>query len=284
MLFILSALILIPCPKVVKDAGIAPLVSQLSAESFPERVAAHARLEEMVKTEPRKMSKLIKEHLKKETSPESLARLGVLGKLAEKAEALLPIDVSVFSKAGLKNKDWIAQLGYTGKGKDWAQRQVKGKQVEIDSTKKAQESVIFCRAHQSKNATHRLTLSFDLKVLKRSGKPSNISGVGMLLTDDKMKGGLFFHEDKIMTFPSYKTHKLDTTDDWHHYRVVGEGNWMKVYIDGNEKPVLTVPWGRVGNDPFANLMLFGDTTGSAGGRAIWRNVTATVHNRNPIRR
>jgi len=61
--------------------------------------------------------------------------------------------------------------------------------------------------------------------------------------------------------------------------VVGEGAMLKVYIDGNEKPVLSVHWGKVNNDPFANLILFGDTTGTAGGHALWRNVTATVHKR-----
>jgi len=148
--FALSVLMLIPFSKADENVDIQALVSELSAESFQKRAAAQAKLTTLARAEPGKMSKLIQAHLKKETCPEALARLRTLAELAEKAEALLPVNVSTFSEAALKKKDWTARLGYTGERKDWAKYQAKGNQVEIDSTLKTGQSAIFCRAHKSK--------------------------------------------------------------------------------------------------------------------------------------
>jgi len=55
------------------------------------------------------------------------------------------------------------------------------------------------------------------------------------------------------------TYDLDTTQ-WHIYRIVWEGNWAALYVDGSEVPALMVPM-EVGT--FNNRLTWGDTSGQA---------------------
>lgn len=255
-------------------------VTALASESYKERSAAYERIQEEIKAAPHTMQKTVQTYLDKETKPEARERLKALVEYAEEQINLLPINVSVFSKDSLRKKEWSAVSGtVTG---PLAPHKIKGKEVEVNSMADFGESLIFLRSNQAKNATHRLVMEFDVKVLKRTTKQGNLvgSGIGMLLADDRKKAGLYFHEDKVVVFPSRESHPIEKANQWHHYRIEAEGSQMRIFLNGAKKPILSVAWPSDTQRSFKNMSCFGDTTSNAAGHSEWRNVKVSVYKRN----
>ena len=95
---------------------------------------------------------------------------------------------------------------------------------------------------------------------------------------DPIDQPLMILEDRVFTYQNIEVHHMDTTDRWHHYRFVIEGDHQQVYIDDMEKPVFERQRPqRLGR----NWATFGDSTAGAGARAQVRNVTFQRFNIDP---
>ena len=113
----------------------------------------------------------------------------------------------------------------------------------------------------SASATEESVAEVEVKVV--SGVSNVIFGNGVA-TDR-----LVLHPDRIETHISRLRHDMDTTDDFHTYRIVVHGSDLRVYVDGELRLDAT---GRFTGAPQRNAIHFGAASSGTEGEALWRAV------------
>jgi hypothetical protein len=268
--------------------SLAPWMEQLGNDDFARRVAAEQALLEFSKSDPDAAHELFSKRLETESDPEIRHRLR---KLAQTIAFSFPVEQTKFTKVNLEQKIWTL---YDDKPKKAASYLFKGETLEYDSTGEISEGLMFIRRFakpepdlkadarffgpRQEPEPQRLVLDAEIKVLKERHDRIGLAGVHMNIEDHRTSCALMILEDRVFTYQNIEVHHMDTTDRWHHYRFVIEGDHQQVYIDDMEKPVFERQRPqRLGR----NWATFGDSTAGAGARAQVRNVTFQRFNIDP---
>ncbi|MGJ8644500.1 MAG: hypothetical protein ACSHX9_13910 [Luteolibacter sp.] len=118
--------------------------------------------------------------------------------------------------------------------------------------------------------TERLVLDAEIKIIKQHVPRPGLAGVHLNVEDHWDSAGLMILEDRIFAYRQKEFHAMDTTDRWHHYRFVIEGEIQQIFVDDMENPVITLKRSKKAGRQWAT---FGDGTAGAGARAKFRNVS-----------
>lgn len=258
-------------------AELESLVTGLGVESFSQRVAAESALLERSKAHPEATGKWLRARLRTETDPEIALRLR---KLVESIALSFPREQVRFTKEGIEQGVWT----HFDEKPTKAHYKLKGGILEYDSTEVVSEALVFIHRFADRGANkeklrvgprpdpvpQRLVLDAEIRVLKEEHVSPGLSGVHMNVEDHRSSFGLMILEDGIFTYRNKMVHRLDTTDGWHHYRFVVEGDSQKVFVDNMDTPVFNLKRPR---RPGRHWATFGDGTAAAGAHAQIRKVT-----------
>ena len=113
------------------------------------------------------------------------------------------------------------------------------------------------------------TVDAKVKLLSIVGS-TNLGGMAIWVGSTQGEANLLLTPSGIKEYGSGKLYTMNTTDDFHTYRITVQGNNYTVYVDGVEK--ISGPT----NDRNRDAMYFGDGSGGSGGNAQWMCVSYTT--------
>lgn len=255
------------------------LVAQLGSDVFAERLAAEEALLEYATTDAG-VHTWLRKCLEAEKDPEIRHRLR---KIVLTIGDSFPTARVAFNKDALEQRIWTALS--PEKGKQFAHFSMKkGGVLEYDSTKITSDSLAFVHRFtqpvEGENLRRfgprpvpkpeRFVLNAEVKILDEVHDRGGLSGMHLNLEDHRSSAGLMILKDRVFTYRSKEFHLMDTTDKWHHYRFVIEGDLQQIYIDDMDKPVFELKRSKkLGR----NWATFGDCTSGGGANAQIRNVS-----------
>jgi len=233
------------------------LVTQLGDDDFNKRVAAEKRLIEIAKSNLKKVHEELQSALAKTTDPEVQFRLR---SVIRTISANLPIE---FTDAGLNDKTW--RLFDKPKTATFS---ISEGVLEIDSTEKIEEALMFMHDLDKGRKVQRLVLDAEIKVLTEKRDREGLAGVHLNIEDSLSSYAMMIQPDGIFAYRNNFKHKMDTTDRWHHYRMTVEGPLQQFFVDDMSQPVIELRRRGSGR----HWVSFGDGTAGAGVHAQIRNV------------
>lgn len=257
--------------------ALARMIDQLGADEFEQRQAAEKTLTEQSTNQPEETRPALAKRLSTERDPEIRFRLNrILGVIS----GVVPSERVPFTKAALAAKRW--QI--LGKKPEEASYQFKEDLLEIYSLDKVEEGMGFVHRFRGLDAeeeklkigprpkpvSERFVLDVELKIIKEHHVRRGLAGMHLNVEDHRSSAGLIILEDGFSLYRHQQVHKMDTTDRWHHFRFVIEGDNQWVFVDDMEKPVFKVARPRKAGRWWAT---FGDGTSGAGVHAEIRKVT-----------
>jgi hypothetical protein len=83
------------------------------------------------------------------------------------------------------------------------------------------------------------TLEWEMQV-----RTDSAYGIELWIYDGTQAEVFIFYDDRVWAWNANEIHYMDTTDDFHTYRMTQKGTTVKLYVDGNDTPKFT---GTVGN-------------------------------------
>lgn len=103
-----------------------------------------------------------------------------------------------------------------------------------------------------------------MKVVSSEGD----AGVTLGVSNGVHEEGIRFHTNRLQLAYAGSTHRMDTTDAFHVYRVTIRGNDLKVFVDGQLAIDAT---GRFIHETYQgrNQLAFGSASSSAKGESLW---------------
>ncbi|MDD5125026.1 hypothetical protein [Methylovulum sp.] len=144
-----------------------------------------------------------------------------------------------------------------------------GDALQIDTTAKLDDIALFFKKINVINGD-RIELSAKVK-LDSYGGTTIRGGCGLAVEDDKNEEFLIIRTDGIYTYNSKQFYALKTTDKYHVYRIVAEGNSYKVYIDAGKFPVIDTTFLPSEWSP-RRVVGFGDGSSVANSKSSWAYV------------
>lgn len=120
----------------------------------------------------------------------------------------------------------------------------------------------------SADAIQGFTIEAKLQVL--NGGSLDLGGIGLWGRAPTSQANLIFHTSGIEEYYSGNRYLMDTTDNFHKYRISVQGFSYEIFVDD----VLRLS-GSTGSSS-ANQMLFGDGSGGATGEVLWDCVAYTT--------
>jgi hypothetical protein len=97
----------------------------------------------------------------------------------------------------------------------------------------------------------------------------------LILSNGEAQERLTLYPDRIeLHFNQDISYEMDTTDEFHTYRVVTEGDDLQVYVDGELR--LDAPGTYTGGGGGAKQLSFGAANSPMQGAALWRAVRARL--------
>ncbi len=99
---------------------------------------------------------------------------------------------------------------------------------------------------------------------------TGLGGIGLWAGTPSGEAILLFTTNSIKEVGSGKSYSMNTTDDFHTYRVTVLGNFYTIYVDGVQKISGTA------SNFNRTLMSFGDGSHSAGGNSQWSCIAYTT--------
>jgi len=236
------------------------LISQLGDDDYNKRVAAEKRLINIAKSEFKQLRVTLQSALAKTTDPEIQFRLR---SILRTVSTTLPIQQIVFSEAGLKDKTW--QLFEEPKAASYSIREGI---LEIDSTDTIQEGLMFMHHLAKGRKVQRLVLDAEVKIINEKRVREGLAGVHLNIEDNLSSHAMMIQPDGIFAYRNGFKHKMDTTDRWHHYRMMVDGPIQQFFVDDMRKPVIVLRRNGTGR----HWVSFGDGTSGAGAHAQIQNV------------
>ena len=242
--------------------SVAALVAQLGDDRFQTRVTAQQRLLEIATAEPARTQKELRSTLAETTDPEVEFRLR---SLLRTIRAIVPIQQITFSEAGVKDETWQML-----KPPETASFSIKDGVLEYDSREKAEEAVMFVHHLEKVPTSNRLILEAEVRVFEERRVRDGLAGVHLNIEDGSSSRAMMIQDRGVFAYRTGRMHAMDTTDDWHHYRMVIEGPLQQLFVDDMSKPIIELRRPGTGGRYWIS---FGDGTAGAGAQAQIRNVT-----------
>ncbi len=236
------------------------MISQLGDDDYHKRVAAEKRLIEIAEADLKTVHKQLQSALTDSTDPEIKFRLR---SVIRTISATLPVQQIAFTDATLKNKTW--QNYYEPNA---AKFSIRDGVVEIDSTKNINDGLMFLHHLEKERQVQRLVLDAEIKMLAENRDRKGTAGLHLNIEDRHSGHAMMIQQDGVFAYESAFEHKMDTTDRWHHYRMVVEGPVQQLFVDDMTKPISVLRRSGSGR----NWVSFGDGASTAGARAQIRNV------------
>ena len=279
------------------------LVMEMASDDSKQSQLAENQLSSLARTHPDAVCEWLRRRLGGETNPVIKSRLERVLLRVENAQLLAkpgiksnakpvphvsngnPLTQIKFTEEAFKNKVWEIQGEAPQKSRYFFNERV----LEIHSTEDVKEGVSFVHQFEKPPLTRRsftlrsenepkpesyqrLVLDAEIKVIKERHVRSGLAGVHMNLEDGRTSAGLMILEDGIFAYRHSHVHPMNTTDGWHHYRFVIEGENQQVFVDDMKTPVITL---KRENSPGRYWATFGDGTAGAGTIAQFRNVSVS---------
>jgi len=249
-------------------AQLEEMVGALGAASAKGRRAAHKRLADYLQIH-HKAKALLWARYKSESDPEVKLRL---------REILLnSSSVWVFTQEAFKQEVWTfgstvgGKHGFLG-GKHGF---LEANTVRIESVTDPKGAAWFELKLPAKNAQHRITVSFELKVEKPFFENALASGTMMTIEDDKHQAWAMFWTDHVSTYVSRKRVEHDFMTDFVPVRIELEGDSYRLFLDG--KKVIDTPFSNASHAPRPRSWVrFGDGTAGSKGQSVWRKLTVEL--------
>ena len=236
------------------------LATRLGDDAFKEREAAEKRLMEVAKANAQTVHRDLHILLVRTTDPEIVSRLR---RVLRTISRTLPIQQVTFTDASLKDRTW--QLRDKPKTASFS---IRDGVLEIDSMDEVKEGVMFIHHLDKGSKVHRLVLDAEIKILKEKHVREGLAGVHLNIEDGHSSHAMMIQEGRIFAYRNKFEHKMDTTDRWHHYRMVVEGPLQQLFVDDMKKPIIVLRRSGRGR----HWVSFGDGTAGAGAHAQIRNV------------
>lgn len=203
-------------------------------------------------------------------------------------ETARPVAKTTFSKKNLATGDWIQ----FGDDPDKAFYLWQKKIIEINSLENAADAMMFVHRFPKPEAenndpklgnpsvpeSQRLVLDAEIKVIKENLLRGGLAAVHLNVEDHRTSAALMILEDGIFAYRHNKVHKMDTTDRWHHYRFVVEGDSQQIFVDDMATPVFEMKRPTRAGRHWAS---FGDSTAGGGAHAKFRKVRFTRYCKEP---
>ncbi len=249
------------------------VIEQLGADEFKVRETAQLLLAKQARAEPEAMRAALEKHRQHEENPEIQFRIE---RLLSFIARLVPFEKVPFTKAALAAKHWE----FLGEAPEQASYELKEELLEIHSLDQVKESMGFVHRIKGKDAQEeprgpgvrpdRFVLDAEIRILKEHHIRNGLAGMHLNVEDGRTSSGLIILEDGVFLYRHGKIHEMDTTDKWHHFRFVIEGDHQWVFVDDMAKPVFAQERPKGTGRWWAT---FGDGTSGAGVHAQVRNVT-----------
>lgn len=132
--------------------------------------------------------------------------------------------------------------------------------------------MFFSRDTTAVNATDKIEIEAKLRLDAYDGS-IDTGGCAMWVDDDTNGEVILFNIDGIQLFSriGYTGQRLkyymNTTDDYHVYRIVTEHNSLKVFVDNNPIPVIDTTFGQYWQP--SRKIMFGDGSSVANAKSSW---------------
>jgi hypothetical protein len=138
--------------------------------------------------------------------------------------------------------------------------------LTLDTTRDVQQFAYFQRKWEASNAQG-VTVEARLRLDSYTGDP-NLGGAGIWVEDDLHAEVVLIHPEGIRLYASGLSHRMQTMDRHHTYRITASGRDIHVYVDGVRVIDGTGAFGA--NSWKANNMVaFGDGSRGASSRTSW---------------
>ncbi len=144
----------------------------------------------------------------------------------------------------------------------------------VNTTNDISDFLYFLKYNNASNATDRIEVVASVRLDQYVGNTS-LGGCAIAVEDDIKSNALLITPNFIMLSRTGETYQLDTTNNYHVYKIVAYGSSFKVYVDGGTNPVLDGAWNQQWY-PARNKISFGDHSGDASSRAAWAFVKYSV--------
>lgn len=269
----------------LSDKAFERIVDQLGADEYKLREEAERLLAKLARREPEAMRAGLNERLLHESDPEVQFRIKHVLAIISR---IVPVEKVPFTKETLAAKHW----GIVGDAPKHARFQLERGLLEIDSLEKVEEGMGFVHQFDGREPEddplkfgrrpapdpERLVLDAEIKMLKERLIRNGLAGMHLNVEDHRASAGLMILADGIFLYRHKHLHKMDTTDRWHHFRFVIDGNLQQVFVDDMEKPIFELERPKQAGRQWAT---FGDGTAGAGVHAQIRNVTFARYDLKP---
>jgi hypothetical protein len=144
----------------------------------------------------------------------------------------------------------------------------------LDSINDITKQIIFLRDLNANNATDRIVVLAKVRLDQFAGDTS-LGGCAILVEDNINSNALLITPTYISLSRSGEVYFMDTTDNFHMYKIIAQGSQFQVYIDNDPNPVLDGSWSQQFY-PARNIVSFGDHSGGASSKAAWASVEYSV--------